>query len=284
MSSHQDEGLGLTIWRAVRTAQNDRALAKTYNRVSHIRINKTHGWSKFKKGEIYKVQGVDVKTSTVTLEKNGRSRTFKPAKYPIGKDTIELYKQDRITLNEGDRIRFTRGGRGRAVNNNDLGTIESIDDKAITFELDKGKTITLPHAAPELRHMDHGWANTGHSFQGKTVRDAIVVLPSRSSPLTSLRSLYIGMSRHKENVSLITDNEQLLKLNLEHDLQVRTHEMQVFKPDPELTHENSVISSITTDRTNGPSPWLREELDRIRTQSQDISRNISQDKQQDIGR
>lgn len=274
----------LTIWRPVRTTKNDLALAKTYKRVSHIRVNQTHGKSRFKKGQIYKVRSVDVKTSTVTLERNGHLRAFKPAKYAIGKNTIHLYQQDRILLNKGDRIRFSRGGRGRAVNNNDLGTIEHIDDDGIRFELDKGKTITLAHTAPELRHMDHGWANTGHSFQGKTVKDAIVLLPSRRSALTSLRSLYTGMSRHKENVSLITDNAQLLKENLEHDLKVRTDEMQVFRPEPEQTQENSFISSITTDRVSGPSPWLKEELDKIRTQTQDIPRNISQDKQQDRGR
>lgn len=218
-----------TIWRRVHAKPSQKMLAKTYKTSSHIRIGRDVKRAGLRRGEIYKVEAVNEKRSAVTLSSGGKTKTFKPAKRALHKDTIELYQQDKIKLHAKDRVRFTRGGKDRSVNNNDRGTIKSIDEKNVTLVLDKGKTLTLPLNAPELRHMDHGWALTGYSVQGQTENSAIVVMPSHASPLTTLESLYVGMSRHKESVALVTDNADRLKLNLEHALDMKTDRMNVHK-------------------------------------------------------
>ena len=226
---YEGPGQDHTIWRQIHAKPSQKMLAKTYKDASHIRIGRDFKRAGLRRGEVYKIEAVDEKRSRVTLSLNGKTKTFKPAKRKLHKDTVQMYQQDKIKLHAKDRVRFTRGGKGRSVNNNDRGTVKSIDEKTITVALDKGKTFTLPLNAPELRHMDHGWALTGYSVQGKTENSAIVVMPSHASPLTTLESLYVGMSRHKETVALITDSADRLKLNLEHALDIKTDRMSVHK-------------------------------------------------------
>ena len=279
-----------TIWRRVHAKPSQKMLAKTYKNASHIRIGRDVKRAGLRRGEIYKVEAVDEKRSTVTLSSGGKTKTFKPAKRKLHKDTVELYQQDKIKLHAKDRVRFTRGGKDRSVNNNDRGTVKSIDEKTITLVLDKGKTLTLPVNAPELRHLDHGWALTGYSVQGKTENSAIVVMPSHASPLTTLESLYVGMSRHKETVALVTDNADRLKFNLEHALDMKTDRMNVHKgplqkPQPTrdrpggqkdygLTlHRNPEGRSNADDRH-----WLTRDMKVSKPQPRDIARSRSSDR------
>ena len=273
------------IWRRIHAKPSQKMLAKTYRDASHIRIGRDFKRAGLRRGEIYKVEAVDTKRSTVMLSSGGKTKTFKPAKRALHKDTIELYQQDKIKLHAKDRVRFTRGGKDRSVNNNDRGTIKSIGEKTVTLVLDKGKILTLPLNAPELRHMDHGWALTGYSVQGKTESSAIVVMPSHASPLTTLESLYVGMSRHKESVALVTDNADRLKLNLEHALDMKTDRMNVHKgplekPEPRLDRPAGQRHQMTLHPAKDDRHPVEKRLDvpktrqthKIRTRSNDRGR------------
>ena len=99
------------------------------------------------------------------------------------------------------------------------------------MEPDKGEHLTLPLSAPELRHMDHGWATTCHAYQGKTVENAVVVMPSRANPLTTLASLYTGTSRHTHGVALITDDTQRLRASIEQALDMSVALSKAFRPE-----------------------------------------------------
>ena len=286
-SSLGQEGPGRdhTIWRQIHAKPSQKMLARTYKDASHIRIGRDFKRAGLRRGEIYKIEAVDEKRSRVTLSSNGKTKTFKPAKRKLHKDTVQMYQQDIIKLHAKDRVRFTRGGKDRKVNNNDRGTIKSIGEKTVTLVLDKGKTLTLPVNAPELRHMDHGWALTGYSVQGKTENSAIVVMPSHASPLTTLESLYVGMSRHKETVALVTDNADRLKLNLEHALDMKTDRMNVHKgplqkPQPKRDRPPGHRHQMTLHKAKDDHHPLEKRLgttkpqqpDRVRTRSNDRGR------------
>lgn len=274
-----------TIWRQIHAKPSQKMLARTYKDASHIRIGRDLKRAGLRRGEIYKIEAVDEKRSRVTLSSNGKTKTFKPANLKQHKDTIQLHQQDKITLHAKDRVRFTRGGKGRKVNNNDRGTIKSIDEKTVTLILDKGKTLTLPLNAPKLRHMDHLWALTGYSVQGKTENSAIVVMPSHASLLTTLESFYVGMSRHKEKVALVTDNAERLKFNLEHALDLKTDSMNVHRgplekaqpkrDKPEGQRHQMTLHDVKDDRLEREKTLgLRNirETNRVRTRSNDRGR------------
>ena len=222
------------IWRAVHMSDEAKRDVRSYNAATHIRFNRDYKRLGVNRGDIFRIESIDTKTASIILNKDNKSITFKPAKYKFGKDGIETYRQDEINLHKDDRIRFTRGGKGRSVNNNDMGTITSITPKAISFELDKGKTISLSLSNPAIRHLDHGWANTAHAFQGKTVDDVILVMPSQKNPLLTLKSLYTGASRHRYGLAMVTDNVSRLRSNIEQQLDMELKQMKVIRPETKI--------------------------------------------------
>ena len=163
-TEQQDSGLRIKVWRPVHLTDREKRLAPSYHDASHIRFNRNYERLGVKHGDIYKIQEIDKARSALKLSNKAGSKTFKPAKCKFGKGAIEVYKQETIELHKGDRIRFTRGGRGRSVNNNDIGQITRISPAGVTIELDRGKTLTLSQTNPSLRHIDHAWANTAHAF------------------------------------------------------------------------------------------------------------------------
>ena len=222
-------GIVHKIWRTVHMSDEAKRDVRSYNAATHIRFNRNYKRLGVNRGDIFRIESINAKTASILLNKGNKSITFKPAKYKFGKGAIETYRQDEINLHKDDRIRFTRGGKGRSVNNNDLGTITSITPKAISFELDKGKTISLSLSNPAIRHLDHGWANTAHAFQGKTVDDVILVMPSQKNPLLTLKSLYTGASRHRYGLAMVTDNVSRLRSNIEQQLDMELKQMRVIR-------------------------------------------------------
>ena len=254
-AAHRPVGRGVRhkIWRPVHMNASERARTKTYEAGTHIRFNRDLKRFKIKRGQIFKIDEIDSAQSVIKLSSGLTKRTFLPAQYALGDGTVELYDQSVVTLHKDDRIRFTRGGRSRAVNNNDLGFVRRIDDRKVTIEFDKGKRLTLPLRAPELRHMDHGWATTCHAYQGKTVENAIVVMPSYANPLTTLESLYTGTSRHTDGVALITDDKQRLRASIEQSLDISLALSKAFRPDAELEGNDPIELMQTVGQEEGKS-------------------------------
>ena len=222
-------GVDHTVWRQIYLKAPERTLLRGYEDITHIRFSRAQKKLGVRAGEVYKITRRNQQRSSLTL-RNGRKRlTFTPAKHGAGKSMVETYRQDSMTLHAGDRVRFTRSQRGR-VANNDLGVIREITDSKVSFELDKGKTISLPRDGNTIRHLDHGWASTAYAVQGTTVPNAITIMPSHKSHLTTLESLYVGTSRHRARLAIITDNSERLIKTLEADLETKLKDI-VYKTD-----------------------------------------------------
>jgi len=285
-----DAGHETRIWRPVHKTSRERTLANTYSEASHVRFNRDIKRAGIKRGEVYKIKSVDRERSAVQLQMGKKSISFQPAKYKLGSSTVELYRQDKITLREGDRVRFTRGWRTSPVNNNDLATVSKITEGRVHVELDNGKKIALEYGAQELRHIDHGWANTGHAFQGKTVKNAIVVMPANRGPLTTLKSLYVGASRHKESLAIVTDSAKSLKAHLIATLGVKPSNFSIVEapvPEPpqvpEPVHSPHLENQYNHDKDIGESHWdklereYEEERERYREEMPVIERGRGRD-------
>ena len=230
------DSLAHKVWRPVKLQVTERTQFRAYGEVTHIRFNRAQKRLGVRGGEVFKIVGRDEERSSLTLS-NGKSRiTFIPANHARGETMIETYKTEDITLHSGDRVRFTRGQRGH-INNNDLATLKEITDTHAVFELDKGKTVTLTLQGKSIRHLDHGWASTAHALQGLTVPNAMAIMPSHQSPLTTLSNLYVGASRHVGRLAIITDNTNRLMKTLEEDtaskLEKITYITDKPKPEPE---------------------------------------------------
>ena len=246
--------LALNTWQPVYKSDEEKRFVSSYENATHIRFNRDYKSLKIQRGDIYKVEGIDSREAQLVLTKDGRTRKFKPANYKMGRGAVELYKQEKRVLHEGDRIRFTRGGHRQPVFNNDYGTVKTIEGEKVTFELDRGKTLSLTLEDTAIRHIDHAWANTTHAFQGKTVEHAVVVMPSRRSPLTSLESLYTSASRHRLSLTIITDNADRLKGNIEHTLNTRNLQSTIKWPENEAARLQQLEKQKIRDLSGMANP------------------------------
>lgn len=132
-----------------------------------------------------------------------------------------------------DRIKFRQSDRTLGISNNDFGHIENIKDGNVTIRFDDDKRTTLPASHRMLGHIDHGWANTAYSFQGVTVKDNIAVMRADNNPLTTLASLYVGTSRHQDNLAIVTDDKQKLLEIISEKLDISS-EIITFKDPPQM--------------------------------------------------
>jgi len=254
--------LTLKTWQTVHKSDEEKRFVASYKDATHIRFNRTYKRLGIERGDIFKLQKIDPDKAQLTLSKGNITRRFKPAKYKMGKGAIELYRQEERTLHQGDRIRFTRGGNRQPVLNNDYGSVKHIENGSVTFELDRNKTLTLSLKDKAIRHVDHAWASTTHAFQGKTVDHAVVVMPSRKSPLTSLNSLYTAASRHRLSVTIVTDDASRLRGNLEKAINSEKIEAQIRWPEKEaaqrIADQKKAADTLKERRQPAAAPHRKE--------------------------
>ena len=268
--SQTGQGHVQKIWRPVYLSMAQRTKVGSYETASHIRFTRNVG-KDFKKNEIYRITKVDHNRAELILKNRDGVKAFRPARHGSGKSFTQAYQQSEITLHVGDKVKFREADKKLGLSKNDYGEISSISgNKVVVLREDKSK-ITLPISHRLMRHLDHAWANTIHSFQGVTVKDNITIMKADQNPLTTLEALYVAGSRHKNNLAIITDDKQKLMRVISEKLEI-VNEQIVFK-DPSASEKSietkpalpeTIIENLERSRTNEPSK-LNE-----RDKSQDI--------------
>ncbi len=126
---------------------------------------------------------------------------------------LEVYETQEIEIRAGDRIRWTRNDKRRDLLNGGRAAVVAITKDRVRFALDDGRTLTLRHDDPQLRHLDHAWSTTVHGAQGSTADGVIAVLDSGHGALTDQSTFYVEISRARESAVVLTDNrEQLVEV------------------------------------------------------------------------
>ena len=256
-------GLKQRIWKPVHMTKTQKMRAGNYEAGNYIRFSRDVGKT-FKRGEIYKIDKVDHDQAKLCLKSKHGTKSYTPARHGSGDSFTRVYKQEVITLHEGDRIKFRENDRKLGISNNDFGVIGSIKDGAVTIGFDEGKQTTLPKGHRMLGHIDHGWVNTAYSFQGATVKNNIVIMKANHNPLTTLASLYVGSSRHNDNLAIVTDDKEKLleiisdKLDMQNEIityrdapTMRDIETDKFQQPEQEQHKEEIEQSQEQDYSMG---------------------------------
>ena len=239
------DGLKRKIWNPVHMSKTERMRAGSYEGASHIRFLRDVG-KDFNRNEMYKIDKVDHSRAELILTRDGETKFYRPARHGSGDSFTQAYKQSEITLNVGDQIKFRKSDKKLGISNNDFGQITNIKDGAVTISLEDDKQITLPAKHRMLGHIDHAWANTAYSFQGATVKDNIVIMRADRNPLNTLASLYVGSSRHKDNLAIVTDDKERLMQIISEKLEVNS-EVIKFR---EFVSDKSSGTKVERDNNN----------------------------------
>jgi len=128
-------------------------------------------------------------------------------------ERFNVYDTHHIQVAEGERVRITANGYGRKsgkdkpkrLNNGDIFTVKGFT-KDGEIELDNG--AVLPKT---FGHIAHGYVDTSHASQGKTVDRVFISEGSESLRAANRAQWYVSVSRGREGVRIYTDDKDALK-------------------------------------------------------------------------
>ena len=144
---------------------------------------------------------------------DGRPRHLKP-----GGDLryrLDMFEARTLTVREGEQLRWTRNDRERGLANGDRAEVLEIGDRALRFRLADGRELLFARDDPQLRHLAYAYASTVHAAQGQTHDRVITVLDTGAGPLVNQQTLYVQLSRAREQAVVLTDNREQLVETLE---------------------------------------------------------------------
>ncbi len=144
---------------------------------------------------------------------DGRPRHLKP-----GSDLryrLDLFEPTTLRIREGERLRWTRNDRERGLANGDRLEVLETGETALCMRLADGREMTFARDDPQLRHLAYAYASTVHAAQGQTHDRVIAVLDTGAGPLVNRQTLYVQLSRAREQAVVLTDNREQLVDTLE---------------------------------------------------------------------
>ena len=144
---------------------------------------------------------------------DGRPRHLKP-----GSDLryrLDLFEAKTLRIREGEQLRWTRNDRERGLDNGDRAEVLEIQGRALRIRLADGREMLFAPDDPQLRHLAYAYASTVHAAQGQTHDRVIAVLDTGAGPLVNQQTLYVQLSRAREEAVVLTDNREQLIETLE---------------------------------------------------------------------
>ena len=168
------------------------------------------------KGRIYDVDVVEGDKRQVMITDRGTQKTVPLEVNQSGKlaKSIALYTEGEREFSQGDAVKFTISDKKNDIKNGERWQIEAIDGEKMALKNSDGATKTIPNDSLAAQGIDHSYALTIYDMQGATVDKNILVMGSNEA-LTSQKDFYVGVSRMRDEVVLVTDNAERLSERLE---------------------------------------------------------------------
>lgn len=139
--------------------------------------------------------------SGVVMAKDGRGRKIElPIQHP---ERFQVFEAGSIVIGRGDMVRITQNGTsadGRRLNNGNVYAVQKFT-RSGGIVLSNGMQLDAGHG-----HIAHGYCQTSHSSQSKSVRDVLVAQSAKSFVASSREQFYVSVSRGKESIRIYTDD------------------------------------------------------------------------------
>ncbi|HEY6806099.1 MAG TPA: AAA family ATPase, partial [Pyrinomonadaceae bacterium] len=167
-----------------------------------VRYNRRSKLYKISAGDYGRVVNANHRDNTITVGlEDGREITYNPERL----SGVSVYKEATRSFAEGDRIQFRAPFAEAKVKNSELGTITEISEGKLTVALTGQRVVTFD---PErFRHLDHGYAVTSYSAQGKTMDRVLVNAETTETDLLlNQRMAYVAISRARLDARVYTDS------------------------------------------------------------------------------
>jgi hypothetical protein len=177
----------------------------SYHAGEVVRFGRGYANSGIGKGTYWKVSGLDGKN--VLLTREGEQISWNPAR----QSKAEIYRPVGRELGEGDKVIFTKNDRESGLLNGQTAVVQRLDSKTGEAQVVTREGGVREVNLQENKHWNHGYAITAHAAQGSTADRVYLHAESHRANLTTQRSLYVGISRAKDEVKVFTDNADKLR-------------------------------------------------------------------------
>lgn len=203
----------------------------------------------FKRGSRYEVSGFDKEGNVLVKQNDSPVKTdgFLLPKEAVNKYSI--YQKTDLPIAKGDQIRITKSGftlDKHRLENGDLMSVKGFTEEG-NIQLHTGrKTITVDK---DFGHFTHGYAITSQASQGKTVNKVIVMQGSVSGKASSQEQFYVSASRGRFEISVHTDDKELLL----HNIQRSSKRMTAMEVAGEIDKNKELKKEFTKASTPTPT-------------------------------
>lgn len=157
---------------------------------------------KFKRGE----QGRVISSDKNILKIETNSKQIKEIDLSRYATEINAYTETTKSFKINEKIIFSKNIKNSPIKNGVMGTITDIKNGNITTQLQNGKSYNFN--INEYNYIDYAYAITDIKSQGVSANYVLVLANSRMS---SKNSFYVQVTRAKENIEVVTDNQELLQ-------------------------------------------------------------------------
>lgn len=167
-----------------------------------IRYNKGSKVFGITKGDYGRLLKTSHSDNEITVQlQDGRELTYNPKRL----SGVSVYKEAQRQFAVGDRVQFRAPFPEAKVKNTELGTIVKIDQTGFSISLNAERVVTFnPERFP---HLDHGYAVTSYSAQGKTMDRVLVNAETTETDLlVNQRMAYVAVSRARFDARIYTDS------------------------------------------------------------------------------
>jgi conjugative relaxase-like TrwC/TraI family protein len=167
-----------------------------------VRYNNASKVLGINKGDYGRVLSVEHSANELTVQlQDGRNITYNPKRL----SGVSVYKEATRLFAVGDRIQFRAPFEKAKVKNTDLGTVINITEGKFGVMLSGDRVITVN--PEEFPHVDHGYAVTSYSSQGKTMDRVLVNAETTETELlVNQRMAYVAVSRARLDARIYTDS------------------------------------------------------------------------------
>ena len=151
-------------------------------------------------GEQYDIVKVDNRKGLLYVKSGKSTKAVKAS------SDLMLYQNDKIAVSEGDVLRWRKNETLKARVNGHRLKITGIRNGEMRYvNLNTGQASSV--ALNGRYHLDYGLVQTTYGSQGQTADKAIILAESN----VSRQSWYVGISRVKHEIDVVTDDESKLK-------------------------------------------------------------------------
>ncbi|WP_176599268.1 MULTISPECIES: MobF family relaxase [Sphingobium] len=223
------EAIRLLVYERVNMTREELRYSANYRRGQTLEVGRGGARDVGLKGGRYQVAKVHTNGRVDLLRGRSKIRFHPQQLSPTEtRDRLQLSETKILTLREGDVIRWTANDKPRDLLNAAIARVAGVDAHGVTVDLGGDKRLTLPVGDPMLSRLDLAYSLNMHMAQGITTDKAITVMSSQERNLSNQRLFNVGVTRVREDLTMIVDDKEELARQLDHNSGNKTSSLETL--------------------------------------------------------